>query len=240
MRIVLANDTDVMAMTAADLVEGLLAQKPAAHLVLPTGASPLPLYRELVRRKVDLSAARLTKLDEWYRLPRRHPATCEAFLWEHLLEPLRYPRDRFLAFDSDADDPSVECRRMGRAFEERGPADLCILGLGMNGHLGLIEPAEALPLHAHVAALSEESRRHPMLSGVAEPPTRGLTLGIADLLQSKEILFLVSGAHKADVFRRWEASPLATTFPSSTLHLHPNVTTIVDREAAYRSTSTPT
>ena len=110
---------------------------------------------------------------------------------------------------------------------------MCVLGLGSNGHLGFNEPADALHPHAHVAQLSPESLAHPMVRGTSTPLTYGLTLGMADILHSKQVLLLVSGRHKRDVLRRLlDDRTVSTRFPASFLWLHQDVTCFCDADAA--------
>ena len=98
-----------------------------------------------------------------------------------------------MGFDSHAADPKAECTRVARWLEGNGPIDLCVLGLGTNGHLAMNEPAEALVARTHVAALAESTLRHPMLDSFEHPPNHGLTLGMTDILQSRKILLLLNG-----------------------------------------------
>jgi galactosamine-6-phosphate isomerase len=103
-----------------------------------------------------------------------------------------------------------------------------VLGLGVNGHLGFNEPGSDLQPHAHVAHLSPASLAHAMLSQTTVRPTFGLTLGMADILQSHRILLLVSGAAKREPLDRLLASPISTQFPASLLSHHASVTLLCD------------
>ena len=104
--------------------------------------------------------------------------------------------------------------------------------LGINGHLGFTEPAEYLQPFAHVAELSQASLAHAMLAKSNVRPTYGLTLGMADLIQSRHILLLVSGSTKRDPLQRLLGGRISTEFPASMLQVHPNVLLICDRAAA--------
>ena len=220
---------------AADLVCALLASNPSAHLCLAAGGTPRPLYHELVRRAqsslVSFAAARLTKLDEWLGLPLTHPATCETDLRDCLLDPLSIRPQQYLGFDSAAADPEAEAQRVAECLEALPPFDLSILGLGLNGHIGMNEPADELPPHTYVAQLAEQSRHHAMLRDLISPPTHGLTMGMAELMHSREIILLVTGTAKRAALQRFFTGPLTTHFPASLLHLHPNCLCLADSEA---------
>jgi galactosamine-6-phosphate isomerase len=121
---------------------------------------------------------------------------------------------------------------MSRWLYESGPLDLCILGLGRNGHVLMNEPAAEVTPFAHVARLAPSTRRHPTLRALKTPPRRGLTLGLGEILQSKAILLLVSGRHKSAALKRTLSGRVTTRCPASFLWLHPDVTVICDRAAA--------
>jgi galactosamine-6-phosphate isomerase len=172
----------------------------------------------------------MIKLDEWGGVPMDDPATCEMQLRNQLITPLSLA-DRYTSFHSDPSEPAAECKRISTWLEDNGPIDLCVLGLGTNGHLGFNEPADMLQPHAHVAQLSDSSLSHAMLSSTHRRPTFGLTLGMADLLNAHAILLLVSGPAKRGPFERLLKEEISTAFPASLLHLHPRVTVLCDVDA---------
>ena len=223
----------VVAQVAADAVAQVVAAKPDAVVCLPTGATPAPLYAELLRRirggRLDVSRVRWIQLDEWLGLPAGHPATCAAWLEQHFFHALAPAGGRRLDIASDPGNAEAEARRVASALQAWGGLDLAILGLGANGHLGLNEPAAALARGVHVEALSETSRRHGMLAGVAPPPVAGITLGMADLLQAHLVLLLVTGEGKRAVLDRLLASPVTPALPASLLHLHANCRLLTDQ-----------
>ena len=155
----------------------------------------------------------------------------ESYLEDKLLGPLRIPRSRYQGFRPRPRDAGAECARIARWLARHGPIDLCVLGLGRNGHLLMNEPAPSLPPGPHVALLSPSTRRHSMLEGLKTPPRRGLTMGLADILQSRTILLLVSGRQKAAPLRRMLSGRVTTRCPASFLWLHSHVTVHCDRAA---------
>ncbi len=140
-------------------------------------------------------------------------------------------QERYIAFDSQAADADAECKRIAAWLERNGPIDVCVLGLGINGHIGFNEPAEFLQPHAHVAKLIESSMQHAMVTHSKHRPTHGLTLGMADLLQSRQVLLLVSGEGKRTAMSGLLDGRIATDFPASFLALHPDVRILCDRAA---------
>ncbi|MBI5940866.1 MAG: 6-phosphogluconolactonase [Caulobacterales bacterium] len=227
--------SSAVAQAAADVFAQVVAAKPDAVVCLPTGATPEPLYAELVERirggRLDVSRVRWIQLDEWLGLPAGHPATCATWLEHRFFHSLTPAAGRRLDIASDPGCAQAEALRLASALKAWGGLDLAILGLGANGHLGLNEPAAALSREVHVEILSESSRRHGMLAGVATPPISGITLGMADLLQAHLVLLLVTGEGKRTVLDRLLTSPVTTALPASLLHLHANCRLLTDQAA---------
>jgi galactosamine-6-phosphate isomerase len=227
---------EAMSRRAADVILAELRANPRLLLGAATGSTPTQAYDRFVQSaplEPGLACElRLIKLDEWGGLAMDHGATCEVYLRRHLIEPLGITRDRYLGWNSRPADPPAECDRVATWLREHGPIDLCVLGLGANGHLAFNEPGESLTPGSHVATLTETSLRHPMLNGTTARPQYGLTLGMADILHSRRILLLVSGAKKAEQLQRTLEGPITTRFPASFLRLHADVTILCDRDAA--------
>ena len=235
MRINVATDHEQMSRRAAVRIAAAVRRQPDLLLGVVTGASPTRTYERLAERRAVESPLfrrlRILKLDEWLGLPPRHPSSCESYLRENLLVPLRIDRRRYQGFRPRPKDPVADCARVARWLARHGPIDVCVLGLGRNGHLLMNEPAAALTPGPHVARLAASTRRHSMLEGLKTLPRRGLTLGMADILQSKAIVLLVSGRPKAASLRRMLSGRVTTRCPASFLWLHPDVTVYCDREA---------
>jgi galactosamine-6-phosphate isomerase len=230
-----AADHEQMSRRAAARIAAAVRRKPALLIGVVTGATPARTYEHLAARRAAEPAlfarVRILKLDEWMGLPPRHPASCESYIRRHLLGPLRIARSRYQGFRTRPKDAAADAGRIARWLARHGPLDLCVLGLGRNGHLLMNEPAPALPPGPHVARLSASTRRHSMLAGLKTPPRRGLTMGLADILRSKEILLLVSGRAKRAALARALKGTVTTRCPASFLWLHPNVTVYHDRAA---------
>lgn len=224
-------DHETMSRYAADWLAGHLLEKPDALVCLASGATPTRAYELLAERHVAeprlFDRMRVIKLDEWGGLAMDDPASCEQHLRRVLIDPLGLT-DRYVAFDGQNPTPDDECNRVARWLAENGPIDVCVLGLGVNGHIGFNEPGPFLQPHAHVAKLSPTSLTHAMIRHAAVRPTYGLTLGMADLLQSRHILLLVSGPTKREPLARLLTAPISTEFPASLLTLHGNVTLLCD------------
>jgi galactosamine-6-phosphate isomerase len=135
-----AADVEAMSRRAAEMIIEELRRKPDLLLCAAAGSTPTGCYALLAEaRRRDVQAferLRVLKLDEWGGLPVDDPATCEAYLRRHLTEPLEISEDRYVTFDGNAPDPRQECERVRKRLAGQSPIDLCLLGLGVNGHLG--------------------------------------------------------------------------------------------------------
>lgn len=221
-----------MSDMAASLVLEELVNKPDLLLCAATGSSPEGLYRELTRTAAKdrslFDQIRIIKLDEWGGVPAYYPVTCEFFLKKKLLEPLDISKDRYFSFASDPEDPEAECQRIRSILAREGPIDVCILGLGSNGHLGFNEPSRELEPYCHVAELSADSLHHAMIASLERKPKYGLTLGMKEIFSSRKIILLLSGKGKKQVTESFLSGKVSTDLPASLLHLHPRVECLLD------------
>ncbi len=226
---------ETLSLEAVSLILKKIEQKNNAVLCAATGNSPTETYA-LLKRRFDqqpglFSDLRVIKLDEWGGVPMHDPGTCESYLQCHLIGPLKIGGDRYISFNSNPDNAAEECLIIQGKLNRTGPIDICILGLGKNGHLALNEPGEFLEAHVHVAKLSESSLTHSMIGDMKMKPSYGLTLGMADILQSAFILIIISGAGKKEIAADFLNGNISTKLPASFLWLHPDAVCLIDKEA---------
>lgn len=232
MRFTVLPDREALDREAAALIWEAAEAGPAPLICLASGDTPTGTYALLTEAPERLAGTRFIQLDEWAGVGPDDPASCAAYLQRTLLGPLAVPPERRIDIRGDAPDAAAECRRVATALEQAGPIDLCILGLGLNGHLALNEPAESFDPVCHVATLAEQSRGHPMVAAAATPVRQGLTLGLGDILRARRILLMVSGAAKRTPLARLAAGRVTPTLPASFLRLHGDAVCLCDRDAA--------
>ena len=234
-RLVVSKDYGSISREAASLIHLEATARPNLLVCASGGASWAGCYEQLdlkKRRNPGLfRRLRVVQIDEWGGLRHDDAATCRVQITRQLLEPLRVTGKRFAGFQSDPAKPDRECKRMQRWLTANGPIDLCLLGLGMNGHIALNEPAAGLRPNVHVVKLTASSLKSDMLRKADRKPRYGLTLGIGDILRSRKILMLVSGEAKQAVLKRLLEPIVSPDFPASFLWLHPAVTIICDQAA---------
>lgn len=214
-----------LAEAASDHILHAIQQKPDLLLCAATGNTPTLSYQRLIEKAsaISLDQLRLFKLDEWGGVPMEHSGTCETYLQQHLIAPLKISNERYFSFQSNPADPEQECVKVRKMLEQQGPIDLCILGLGLNGHLAFNEPGEFLQPYCHVAQLTEASLGHSMAQDMEGVKLYGLTLGMSNILAAKEIMLLITGPAKVEVTKRLLEGKISTWLPGSFLWLHPRV-----------------
>ncbi|HJB92296.1 MAG TPA: 6-phosphogluconolactonase [Candidatus Eisenbergiella merdigallinarum] len=234
-RFEIEKNYEAMSERAAQEILDAILKNPEAAIVLATGHSPLYAYRELVRKireqKADVSRVTFVKLDEWAGLSPEDGATCEAFLQKEIIGPLGIREENYIHFQADCQDATAECARIDALYRALPQVDLVILGIGMNGHLGLNEPADCLYASAHVTELNEKTKTHEMLTHTERPVTQGVTLGMENLFSGKKILLLADGREKEAGLKGLLEDGISTRVPVSFLKLHPNCLCLINKES---------
>jgi glucosamine-6-phosphate deaminase len=230
-------DYDAMSAAAADVVAQRLEERPSAVFMLPTGITPLGMYRRLVEmhssQGLSFAEATFFNLDEYLGLAPDHAASYHVYMKENfygLIDP-----DPALVFvpDGTAPDPEAECERYEAAIAESGGIDVCVLGIGRNGHIGFNEPGAPFDSRTRVVQLSESTRK--VNAGDFEAdraPERAITVGMATIFESWAVLLLASGTNKAGAVAAAMEGDVSESVPASMLRSHPNASLFFDEDAA--------
>jgi glucosamine-6-phosphate deaminase len=239
MRVRIFPTAGALARALAGDVARRLTAEPSTVLGLPTGRTPIPLYRELVRLhragRADFRCATTFNLDEFLGLDPRDPRSYRAFMQTHLFDHVDLPARRIQFLNGATRDVERECRRYERAIDRAGGIDLQILGLGMNGHIGFNEPARALVAWTHCTRLTPATRRANaglFDNRVGAVPRDALSMGMATILHARRIVLLATGAGKARCVQRMIEGPVTPRLPGSFLQLHRYAEIWLDRAAA--------
>lgn len=235
MEIEFSNDSESLSKKASDIVYEELIRKPEMLLCIASGSSPLITYKILGEKYKEnpshFRKLRILKLDEWGGIAMNNPQSCEAYIQKNIIQPLHVSADRYIAFNSNPERPEEECSRIASFLKSSGPIDICLLGLGLNGHIAFNEPGDFLLSGCHIVVLSQQSLQHSMASGMVDKPTFGLTIGMADILQSKRIIMLLTGSGKKEIINAFLSGRITTKLPASFLWLHHNIVCLVDNYA---------
>jgi glucosamine-6-phosphate isomerase len=202
-----------------------------------SGDTPAGLYKVLVEQyqenKGAIAGWSFVGLDEWVGLNGNDVGSCRHSIDRELFHPLGISTDNICFFDGRSTDLPKECEHAEQFIGRRNGIDVAVLGLGMNGHIAMNEPGCAIDGRAQVVAL------HPVTKQVgqkyfSQPQVlnEGITLGLGTLLESKNIVLMVSGAHKAQIVKKMIEEPATNDLPGSLLLSHPSVTVFLDASAA--------
>ena len=200
----------------ADIVEHTLTL-PDPKLILPTGSTPLSLYKELVNRELDWSTTTIFNLDEYVMNPD-HPYSYHSYMRKNLFNRTNiYPDNCHFPF------------RPTSAFEDKmnvnNGIDLCILGIGSNGHIAFNEPGSSFKSRTRVVDLDEQTieDNSRFFDSVDDVPKQAITMGLGTIMESKKIVLLTNGEHKKDILDTAINGEVTEDVPASILQKHNNV-----------------
>ncbi len=230
-------DRTAAASVAARLVLDTVEHQPRCVLGLATGETMCPVYDAIAQgmqaRRLSFAGATSFNLDTYVGLAPDHPASFVTVMAQHLFSRIDLPADQRHLPDGMAQDIAASAARYETAIAEAGGIDLQLLGIGRNGHIAFNEPGSPFVSRTRVVELTPTSRE-PLRSLFApsEPPTHGLTVGIATILAARRIVLVAFGAAKASPLASAFRGPPDESLPASALQLHPDVTVICDEAAA--------
>lgn len=229
-------DNDAMSRRCAELVKACLDEKKDALLCFPAGSTVVRTCEILKEMKeqgeVDFSQAEFVALDEWLDLDDESE-DCTHFLKKHLYGPLEIKPEKMHLFNIHAEDLQKECARIDQIIFDHGGIDLMLLGLGMNGHLGLNEPGGNFEDYAKVVELSETTMNvgQKYFSG-PKKLTRGITLGVHHMFETKKVVLQVAGAGKCHIVEKMYRMQPTDELPGTVLKLLPGGLVVMDEAAA--------
>ena len=211
-----------------------LHTNPGLKMCLPSGTTPTRIYAEMSRSArtgiVSFDRASVFALDEFGGLALDDPGRTKHTLERQLLDAVDLPSSAFHFLDPDVPDALRHCRDYDDAIGDG--FDLMLLGIGLNGHLGMNEPGSAsdsptrrVTLHGTTVESSARYFAHQNL------PQWGLTVGLKAVLASKEVWLLANGAAKAGIIEQTVRGDIRPSNPASLLRRHPNCSLFVDAEA---------
>ncbi|MGF1568256.1 MAG: glucosamine-6-phosphate deaminase [Nodosilinea sp.] len=214
------------------------AQRPLV-LGLPTGETPIGLYRHLVKayraRQVSFRHVITFNLDEYVGLPPNHPASYHAYMARHFFAHVDIPPAQVYMLNGQAADLALECDRFEAALQAVGGLDLCLGGVGRNGHVGFNEPGSWLGSRTRLVSLAESTRlanARFFTQGLPAVPTAALTLGLGPILAARTVMILAQGSSKAEAIRHVLEAEVDPAWPISALQKHPQAIFVCDQDAA--------
>ena len=230
---------DVAQRIAAVMRERAATGRPCV-LGLATGSTPIGVYRELIRlhRDEGLSFAHVVSfnLDEYHPMSPASVHSYHRYMWENLFHHVDIRPGNVHIPSGTVDEHEVEahCAAYEAAIQAAGGIDFQVLGIGKTGHIGFNEPGSSAESRTRLVTLDLVTRRDAAADffGEANVPREAVTMGIATIMQAREVAILATGEHKASIVRRAVEGAIDTQVAATYLQQHPNCTFYVDRAAA--------
>ena len=237
MKLFVSDTYPLMSKQAADDVIEIMQSRKPPLICTASGDSPAGLYKELVERahknQLNVSDWSFIGLDEWVGMNGNDEGSCRYHLNQQLFHPLQTAEEKICFFDGRANDLKTECQKTEDFIGEQGGIDVAILGLGMNGHIGMNEPGTSARTHSHVIDLDDTTQKVGQKYFKKEQKLKqGITLGIATVMEARSIFLLVSGKHKAEIAQRIIEDEISEKLPGTLLRRHPNLRIYLDSGAA--------
>ena len=208
-------------------------------LGLPTGSSPLGVYRNLITAyrdgKVSFANVITFNMDEYLGLSADHPQSYRRFMKDNFFSAVDIRTENTHIPNGKTNDPEGECRAYEEAIKAAGGIELFLGGIGSDGHIAFNEPGSSLSSRTRVMALTAETiaANARFFGGkIEEVPTKALTVGIGTVMDAREILIIATGRQKARAIQAAVEGGVSHWCPLSCLQMHPRGIIACDTEAA--------
>jgi glucosamine-6-phosphate deaminase len=242
--VVIVEDYDEIARQIAKRIAEVIRERNAegrqAVLGLATGSTPIGIYRELIRMHreegLDFSRVVTFNLDEYYPMAPDSIHSYHRYMWENLFEHIEIPRENVHLPPGNVsrDEVEAEAKAYEEAIAAAGGIDYQILGIGKTGHIGFNEPGSGIDSRTRLVALDTITRRDAAADFFGEDsvPTEAVTMGVASIMDAREIALIATGEHKALIVRRAVEGEIDPDVAATYLQRHPNATVFVDAAAS--------
>ena len=230
MKILVTKSKEVASQNAFEFLQTDIING-AQVLGLATGSSPLGLYQKMTNSSVDYSNLISINLDEYVGLKSTDPQSYHYFMEHHLFTQKPFAKS-FIPDGSNLN--ATKVINYYNQILATYPIDTQILGIGNNGHIGFNEPGTPFDSQTHKVKLTPATinANARFFTSSKDVPTEAYTMGIGSILQAKHIILLAFGEQKADAINKMVNGKITTAVPASVLQKHPNVTVILDKQAA--------
>ncbi len=238
MKIIEAKEYQELSQLASNYISGKIKQKPNLTLGLATGGTPKKTYELLIEdhknNGTSYNSVTTFNLDEYIGLDPENANSYHHYMNQTFFNHIDINRKNIFIPNGLALKMDQECREYEEKIKSQGGIDLQLLGIGANGHIGFNEPGTPFLSTTHVIELAPSTREANarFFDSIHDVPTHAITMGIASIIASKEILLLVSGEDKNAALKRLLTDEEPNEdFPASILKKHPHVTIIADKKA---------
>jgi glucosamine-6-phosphate deaminase len=243
MRVIIQPNYDrVSKWTAAFVVRSINEFQPTAKkpfvLGLPTGSSPLGTYKEMIalckKGKVSFKHVVTFNMDEYVGLPEKHPESYHSFMWNNFFSHIDIKTENVNILNGNANDIDKECARYESKIQKAGGIHLFLGGIGPDGHIAFNEPGSSLASRTRVKTLTYDTiiaNSRFFENDVNKVPKTALTVGVATILDAKEVVLIINGHKKARALAQVVENGVNHMWTVSALQLHPKGIIVCDDEA---------
>ena len=243
MRVIIEPNYELVSKWAANYVASRIkAFKPTESkpfvLGLPTGSSPLGMYKELITLnkagKVTFKNVVTFNMDEYVNLPEDHPESYHSFMWNNFFSHIDIQKEKVNILNGNAPDLEAECASYEEKIKKVGGVKLFIGGIGPDGHIAFNEPSSSLSSRTRVMTLTIDTiiANSRFFNGdISKVPKTALTVGVGTVMDADEVMIIVNGHNKARALRHAIESSVNHMWTVSALQMHPKGIIICDDEA---------
>lgn len=244
MRVIIEQNYDLVSKWAANYVANKINEfKPTATkpfvLGLPTGSSPLGMYKELIKLnkadRVSFKNVVTFNMDEYVGIPEDHPESYHSFMWNNFFGHIDIPKANVNILNGNAKDLHAQCEQYEKKITKYGGINLFVGGIGPDGHIAFNEPASSLASRTRVKTLTQDTiiANSRFFGGdVNKVPKTALTVGVATVLGAKEVLIIVNGHNKARALRHAIEESVNHLWTVSALQTHPSGIIVCDEDSS--------
>lgn len=231
------KDYEALSEASADIIVQQLLRKPESLFCFPSGDTPTGLLSILVGKvksgEIDFSKSTFVGLDEWVGMDEHVPGSCKHYVYHHFFIPAGIRPEQITFFDATSKDLPQECAKVDAFLEARGPIDIVVVGVGLNGHIGLNEPGVSPELPCHVVPLEASTIQSAAKYFPATTPlTHGITLGLRHIRNASTILVMACGEKKSEIMRKIVEGPVTPQVPGSIMQQQDNALIYLDEACA--------
>ncbi|XP_016062337.1 PREDICTED: glucosamine-6-phosphate isomerase 2 isoform X1 [Miniopterus natalensis] len=243
MRLVILDNYDLASEWAAKYICNRIIQfRPGKDryftLGLPTGSTPLGCYKKLIEyhKNGDLSFkyVKTFNMDEYVGLPRHHPESYHSYMWNNFFKHIDIDPNNAHILDGNAADLQVECDAFENKIKEAGGIDLFVGGIGPDGHIAFNEPGSSLVSRTRLKTLAMDTilANAKYFDGdLSKVPTMALTVGVGTVMDAREVMILITGAHKAFALYKAIEEGVNHMWTVSAFQQHPRTIFVCDEDA---------
>lgn len=243
MRLIIEPDYQQLSAWAAEhVIERINSAQPTAEhpfvLGLPTGSSPEGMYANLVEAyrlgRVSFRNVITFNMDEYVGIPEEHPESYHSFMKRNLFDHIDCPQQNIHILNGNANDLEAECEAYEDAIRKAGDIDLFIGGIGPDGHIAFNEPGSSLASRTRIKSLTTDTiiaNSRFFDNDLTKVPRQALTVGVATVMDAREVMILVNGHHKARALQAAVEGPITQMWTVSAVQNHQHAIIVADEAA---------